>query len=258
MVKSHHLAIEPGDVGRFVILPGDPGRCKVIASHFDNPKKNAENREYVTYTGSILNEPVSVSSTGIGNPSAAIAIEELRAVGADTFIRVGTSGGMQPNQIPGDLAIITGSIRDEGTSKHYLPIEFPAVANIDVVIALREAAETLGYNTHLGISHSKDSYFGQMAPERMPVANFLEERWKAWVQGGAICAEMESAILLSLGAVYRLRVGSITLIAMNQDKPELGISTDTAPAIKTAIKAIELLIQLDRKNEEERMNATRN
>jgi len=245
-MKQHHLKIEPSDVGRYVLLPGDPARCKTIASHFDQARKVAQNREFVTYTGKLLNEPVSVTSTGIGNPSAAIAIEELRAVGADTFIRVGTSGGMQPNQTPGDLAIITGSIRDEGTSNHYLPIEFPAVASLDVVSALRTAAEKLGYKTHLGISHSKDSYYGQMSPERMPVAAYLQDRWKAWVQGVAICAEMESAILLTLGAVYRLRVGSVTLIAINQAKPELGVSTNITPMINTAIETIRLLIQQDR------------
>lgn len=250
-MKQYHLEVAPGDLGQYVILPGDPGRCKTIAGHFNNPKKVAENREYIAYTGNLLNEVVSVTSTGIGNPSAAIAIEELRAVGANTFIRVGTSGGMQSHQNPGDLAIITGSIRDEGTSKHYLPIEFPALASIDVVAALKKAADKLGYKTHLGISHSKDSYFGQMAPDRMPVANSLQERWKAWVRGGAICAEMESSILLTLGAVYRLRTGSITLIAINQDKPELGISTDTTPVIKTAIEAIKQLIRLDRIKEKD-------
>ena len=245
-MKQYHLEVGPGDVGRYVILPGDPARCEKIASYFDNPEKVAQNREYTTYTGSLLNEAVSVTSTGIGNPSAAIAIEELRTVGADTLIRVGTSGGMQLDQTPGDLAIITGSIRDEGTSKHYLPIEFPAVATLEVVTALRDAANMLGYKTHLGISHSKDSYYGQMSPESMPVASYLKDRWRAWVRGGAICAEMESSILLTLGAVYRLRVGSITLIAINQDKPELGVSTNTDPVIKTAIEAIKLLIQLDR------------
>lgn len=238
--------MEPGDVGRYIILPGDPGRCEKIASHFDDPKLVAYNREFKTYTGTLLGEKVSVTSTGIGNPSAAIAIEELLAVGADTFIRVGTSGGMQPDQNPGDLAIVTGSIRDEGTTRHYLPIEFPAIANLDVVTALRKAAAGFGYKSHLGISHSKDSYYGQMQADRMPVADYLNERWKAWVQGGAICAEMESSTLLTLGSIYRVRAGSITLIAINQDRPELGVFTDTNPVIKTAIEALRILIYQDR------------
>ena len=246
MVKQKHLAIERGDVGRYVLLPGDPGRCAKIAAHFDDAHLISENREFVTFTGRLLGEKVSVVSTGIGNPSAAIAIEELRAVGADTFIRVGTSGGMQPDQRPGDLAIITGSIRDEGTTKHYLPVEFPAIAHLDVVLALKDAASTLGHRFHLGISHSKDSFYGQVAAERMPVAGFLQERWKAWVQGGVICAEMESATLFTLSAIYRLRAGSITLIAINQERPELGSVSDTGPMIETAIAALEIIIQRDR------------
>ena len=136
----YHIQMKKGDVGRYVFLPGDPGRCEKIASYFDDPKLVAYNREYKTYTGTLLGEKVSVTSTGIGCPSTAIAVEELIMLGADTFIRVGTSGGMQPHQKPGDLAIVTAAIRDEGTTMHYMPPEFPAVANVDVVTALREAA----------------------------------------------------------------------------------------------------------------------
>jgi len=239
------LEIEPGDIGRYVILPGDPGRTEKIAAYFDAPQLISSSREYKTYTGTLLGEKVSVTSTGIGNPSAAIAIEELLSMGANTFIRVGTSGGMQPDQNPGDLAIITASIRDEGTTKHYLPIEFPAVAHLEVVVALRQAAANLGHTAHLGISHSEDSYYGQVQADRMPVANYLNTRWKAWVQGGSICAEMESSTLLTLSSIYRARAGSITLIAINQDQPELGVSTNTDPVIETAIEAFKILIQTD-------------
>ena len=182
----YHIQMKKGDVGRYVFLPGDPGRCEMIASYFDDPQLIAYNREYKTYTGTLLGEKVSVTSTGIGCPSAAIAVEELIMIGADTFIRVGTSGGMQPHLNPGDLGIVTGAIRDEGTTKHYMPIEFPAVADIDVILALRDAAEKLNIPAHLGISQSKDSFFGQHTPERMPVDAYLLERWKAWVQGGTI------------------------------------------------------------------------
>jgi uridine phosphorylase len=247
-----HLQISPGDVGKYVLLPGDPARCDKIAAHFDDPVQVAYNREFKTITGSLLGEKVSVVSTGVGNPSAAIAIEELHKVGVTTFIRVGTSGGMQPETLPGDLAIIKASIRDEGTTKHYMPVEFPAIAHLDVVMALKESAESLGFRYHIGISHSKDSYFGQVEPERMPVAEYLQERWEAWTQGGAICAEMESATLLTLGAVYGLRTGSITLIAINQDNPELGVKTDVEPLITTAISAIKKLIRNDFEKEKEK------
>jgi uridine phosphorylase len=244
----YHIQMKKGDVGRYVLLPGDPGRCELIASYFDNPQLVAYNREYKTYTGTLLGEKVSVTSTGIGCPSTAIAVEELIMLGADTFIRVGTSGGMQVEIDPGDLAIITGAIRDEGTSLHYLPPEFPAVANIEVVAALREAAQRTGVPYHLGISHSKDSFYGQHQPERMPVADHLLERWKAWKMGGAICSEMEAAIIFILGSIYRKRTGGVMLIAANQERKEAvrTIVHDLHGVVSTAIEALKILIERDR------------
>ena len=164
MTKQHHIHLEPGDVGRYVLMPGDPGRVEVIARHLDDAKHIATNREYVTYTGFLDGVKVSVTSTGIGCPSAAIALEELVRVGADTFIRVGTSGAIQPGTKSDELAIITGAIRDEGTSLHYLPAEFPAVANLEIVQALRRAAQTSKTPFRLGITQSKDSYYGEVEP----------------------------------------------------------------------------------------------
>lgn len=243
----HHIHMKQGDVGRYVFLPGDPGRCEKIASYFDNPQLIAYNREYKTYTGTLLGEKVSVTSTGIGCPSTAIAVEELIMIGADTFIRVGTSGGMQPYLRAGDLGIVTGAIRDEGTTGHYMPIEFPAVANLDVVLALREAAEKLGNRYALGISQSKDSFYGQHAPERMPVDQRLLERWKAWVQGGTICSEMEAATIFVLSSIYRKRAGGIMLIGWVQEgaHPEEHVS-DLDPLIRTAIESVKILIAKDR------------
>ena len=251
MAKQKHLQIEAGDVGRYVLLPGDPGRCEKIAAFFESPREVAYNREFRTVTGILLGEQVSVVSTGIGNPSAAIAIEELKNVGAETLIRVGTSGGMRSDVNPGDLGLIQASIRDEGTTKHYMPVAFPALAHIDVLLALREAAQQLGHPAHIGISHSKDSFYGQIEPERMPVSEDLLDRWHTWVKGSTLCAEMESATLFTLGAIYRLRTGSIVLIAMNQGKPELGSVSDVRPMIATATKALKILIQRDRKERKE-------
>ena len=157
--KEYHIGVGAGDVGRYVILPGDPGRCEKIAKHFDNPVKIAQNREYTTYTGYLDGEKVSVVSTGIGGPSASIAVEELIHCGADTFIRVGTSGGMQKEVLGGDLVIATGAIRFEGTTKEYAPIEYPAVPDFDVTTALKEASEELGYRHHLGIGQCKDTFY---------------------------------------------------------------------------------------------------
>ena len=245
-----HLKLKKGDVGRYVLLPGDPGRCETIASHFDNPKLMAYNREYKTYTGTLLGEKVTVTSTGIGCPSTAIAVEELIQLGADTFIRVGSSGGMQPAERPGDLAIITAAIRDEGTSLHYMPVEFPAVADFEVVMALKEAATRLHNRYFLGITQSKDSFYGQHQPERMPVASRLLDRWKAWKMGGAICSEMESAVLFILGSIYRKRTGGVMLIMGNQeaDDPVVrkGIQDNLDDLIATAIESVKILIQKDK------------
>lgn len=246
--RMHHIDMVKGDVGRYVFLPGDPGRCELIASYFDNPKQVAYKREYNTYTGTLNGEKVSVTSTGIGCPSAAIAVEELIMLGADTFIRVGTSGGMQPHQVPGTLAIVSGAIRDEGTTKHYLPIEFPAVAHIDVTLALRDAAEKLGNPYEIGVSQSKDSFYGQHQPEKMPVANYLLDRWHAWKAGGAICSEMEASSIFIISSIHRVRAGGVMLIMANQESsdPNAGVVHDLNPMIMTAIEAVKIMIEKDK------------
>ena len=168
--KQYHLQIGPGDVGEYVILPGDPKRCAKIAAYLKDARLIADSREYVTYTGTLDGMKVSVTSTGIGGPSASIAMEELYRCGAKTFIRVGTCGGMQLEVKGGDLVIATGAIRMEGTSKEYAPIEFPAVADLDVTCALREAAGKIGAVYHTGVVECKDSFYGQHEPEKKPVA----------------------------------------------------------------------------------------
>jgi uridine phosphorylase len=216
--RQHHIQVAPGEVGRYVFLPGDPGRCEPIARLFDDPVLVAKNREYETWTGTLDGERVSVTSTGIGCPSAAIAMEELVKIGADTFVRVGTSGSMQPEIAPGDLGVISAAIRDEGTTRHYLPIEFPAVADIDVTRALAIGARSLGKTVHIGISQSKDSFYGQHEPGRMPVAGRLKERWSAWMAGGAICSEMEAAALYIVASTLRVRAGGIMMIMGHPDQ----------------------------------------
>ena len=183
---QYHIGLKQGDVGKYVILPGDPKRCAKIAQYFDEPKLVADNREYVTYTGYLDGEKVSVTSTGIGGPSAAIALEELVNVGAETFIRVGTCGGMQIDVKGGDIVIATGAIRAEGTSKEYAPIEFPAVANLDVTNALVQASKNLGYTSHTGVVQCKDSFYGQHSPETKPVSDELLNKWEALKRLGCL------------------------------------------------------------------------
>ena len=247
----YHIQMKKGDVGRYVLLPGDPGRCSLIAKYFDDAKKVAQNREYTTYTGYLLGEKVSVTSTGIGCPSTAIAIEELSMIGADTFIRVGTSGGMQPYTRVGDLAITSAAVRDEGTSLHYMPLAFPAVADIDVILALREAAERVGCRYHVGITQSKDSFYGQHNPERMPVGYDLVNRWKAWIAGGVLCSEMEASTVFVVSSILKKRAGGIMLVAGNQELPPLSPEeyaklTDLDPLLRTSAEALKILIEKDR------------
>lgn len=246
---QYHLQIKAGDVGKYVILPGDPKRCAKIAKYFDDPVLIADSREYVTYTGYLDGVKVSVTSTGIGGPSAAIAMEELVRCGADTFIRVGTCGGMDIDVKGGDLVIATGAIRNEGTSREYAPIEFPAVADIDIVNALTQAAKDGGYCWHRGVVQCKDSFYGQHEPGVMPVSYELENKWQAWLRLGCKASEMESAALFTVAAHLNVRCGSVFLAVANQEREKAGLDNpavhDTDMAIRTGVEAIRNLIKMD-------------
>lgn len=251
--KQYHIAVGPGDVGRYVILPGDPKRCEKIARHFDHPRLIADSREYVTYTGTLDGVPVSVTSTGIGGPSASIALEELVRCGANTFIRVGTCGGMQTDILGGDLVIANSAVRMEGTSKEYAPIEFPAVANLQVVNALVKAASDAGAPHHVGVVQCKDAFYGQHEPETKPVSYELTNKWEAWLRLGCLASEMESAALFVVGSYLRVRVGSVFLVVANQERDKLGLPNphahDTELAITTAVAAVRELIREDRQQQ---------
>ena len=217
---QYHVQLKAGDVSDFVILPGDPGRVEFIAEHFDSATLVADNREYKTMTGKYKGRSVSVTSTGIGCPSTAIAVEELANVGAKTFVRMGTSGAMQDFTRVGDKVIATGAVRYEGTSVQYMPIEFPAVASHDMVAALVNSAADAKLNYHTGIVQSKDSFYGQHNPEGMPIAAELLQKWEAWVKGGVLCSEMEAATLFVVGSYRKLRTGAVLLVAGDQAKGE--------------------------------------
>lgn len=251
--KEYHTQVGVGDVGRYVIMPGDPKRCEKIAAHFDNPVLVADSREYVTYTGYLDGEKVSVTSTGIGGPSASIAMEELVHCGADTFIRVGTSGGMQLDVLGGDLVIANGAIRMEGTSKEYAPIEYPAVADYEVVNALVHGAKKCDRRYHVGVVQCKDAFFGQHEPEVKPVGYELLNKWDAWVKMGAMASEMESAALFIVGSYLRVRVGSVMLVIANQERAKKGLTNeqvhDTEIAIEVAIEGLRELIRKDKEDQ---------
>lgn len=248
--KQYHIGCAKGDVGRYCILPGDPGRCKQIAQQLESPIHIAYNREFNTYTGRLEGEVVGVTSTGLGGPSAAVAIEELTACGAHTFIRVGTCGGIQLSVESGQLVIASGSVRMEGTSREYAPIEFPAVGDFDVLCALKQAADRLGVDSHVGVVQCKDSFYGQHSPERMPVAEELLKKWEAWKRLGVLASEMESAALYTAAAALNVRCGTVLQVVWNQERKKQGLSEpdcfDTDPAIRTALEAVRILIKKDR------------
>ncbi|MCD8149896.1 MAG: uridine phosphorylase [Clostridiales bacterium] len=243
---QYHLGIKEGDVGKYVILPGDPKRCAKIAAHFEDAHLVADQREYTTYTGYLDGVKVSVTSTGIGGPSAAIAMQELVLCGAQTFIRVGTCGGVHLDVKSGDLVIATGAIRMEGTSREYAPIEFPAVADHRIVCALEAAAQEAGYPSHIGVVQCKDSFYGEHEPEVMPVSYELTQKWEAWKRLGCLASEMESAALFTVAAHLHVRAGTVLLAVANQERELLGMENpmvhDTEAAIDTAVRALRKII----------------
>lgn len=249
--KQYHLQVGQGDVGKYVILPGDPKRCAKIAKYFENAGLVADSREYVTYTGYLDGVKVSATSTGIGGPSAAIALEELVMAGADTFIRIGTCGGMQIDVKGGDIVIASGAIRMEGTSREYAPIEFPAVADGKVANALIKAAEKLEHPYHVGVVQCKDSFYGQHSPEIKPVSYELLNKWEAWKRLGCLASEMESAALFVVSSSLKARMGSCLLVMANQEREKAGLDNpvvhDTDLAIRIAVEAIRDLIREDAK-----------
>lgn len=247
--RQYHIQVAKGEVGRYVIMPGDPKRCAKIAKYFDDPVLVADNREYVTYTGTLDGVKVSVTSTGIGGPSASIAMEELYRCGADTFIRIGTCGGMQPEVKSGDIVVATAAIRMEGTTREYAPIEFPAVADLTVTNALAAAAGAKGFSFHTGVVQCKDSFYGQHEPEIKPVSYELMNKWEAWKRLGCLASEMESAALFVVASYLRVRAGSCFLVVANQEREKLGLDNpvmhDTDMAIQVAVEAIRRLIRED-------------
>ena len=249
-MKQYHIALSEEHSAKYAIIPGDPGRVEKIAAFLDNARQVGNNREYNSYLGYLNGEKVLVVSTGIGGPSCAICVEELAKIGVDTFIRVGTCGGMQPEVKPGDVIISTGAIRQDGTSREYMPIEFPAVADFHVTSALYKAAQDLGYDNHIGVVQAKDSFYGQHSPESMPTAPELLAKWDAWKRGGCLASEMEGATLFIVSAARGLRSGGVFHCVWNQEVSQSAMpkerTEDTSCAIKTAIEAIRILIKQDK------------
>ena len=247
--KQYHIGVSSDEVGKYCILPGDPGRCEKIAAFLDNPYHVGMNREYNIWNGYIEGELVTVCSTGIGGPSTAIAVEELCACGADTLIRVGTCGGISLDVKSGDVVVASGAVRQDGTSMEYAPTIFPAVSSFSVLSALAESAEKLGYTSHVGVVQSKDSFYGQHSPHRMPTESDLCQKWEAWKRLGVLASEMEASTLFVVGASLGINTGAVFMSVWNQERFLAGLDTnsdethDTEKAIKTAVEAIRIMIK---------------
>lgn len=247
--KQFHIPLSRGEVGKYCILPGDPGRCEKIAAFLENPSRLVQNREYNVYQGTLCGEHVTVCSTGIGGPSTAIAVEELTACGAEILIRVGTCGGIALPVKSGDVVIASGAVRQDGTSHEYAPPEFPAVPSPKVMLALMRAADGLGYASHTGVVQSKDSFYGQHSPARMPTSAALLEKWEAWKRLGVLASEMEASTLFTVGAALGVQTGAVFHCIWNQERANAGLDTaadeahDTEKAIRVAVEAIRLLIE---------------
>lgn len=245
-----HLKARAGDVGRYCLLPGDPARCAKIAQYFDNAKLISQNREFTIYTGTLSGEKVSAVSTGIGGPSAAICVEELVNIGADTLIRVGTSGGIDLKVSAGDLVIAQSAVRQDGTSLEYAPIEYPATADFNVTLALKKAAESLKFSYHIGVVQAKDSFYGQHSPQSMPTSPKLLTQWEAYKKLGVLASEMESAAIFTVAAVRRIRAGAVFATLWNQEREAAGLDQDenfdTTSAIRCAVEAVKILIAQDK------------
>jgi uridine phosphorylase len=245
MSVQYHIRCGPGDVGEFVLLPGDPGRSEVIAKHLTDAKLVARHREYTTYTGTLDGNKVSVCSTGIGSSSTAIAIEELAAIGARTLIRVGTTGSLQPQVHFGDLVIAEAAVRDEGTTPAYVPLAFPARAERHVLIALLSRAERSGHRWHAGVVRSHDALYADLQAAEAPRHQAIVAELEVWRRAGVLCNDMETSTLFTLGALRNLRTGTI-LMTVNEPgeegiDPERVAKLDLTPMIQVALEAIRLL-----------------
>lgn len=245
--KKYHVGLAKGEVGHYVLVPGDPARTAVIARFLDGAKEMAFSREYRTFTGSLAGVPVSTMSTGMGGPSVAIGVEELSELGVHTFLRVGTCGAAQPEIKMGDLVIALGSVRSEGTPNGYVPTEYPAVASLDVVNALVDAAKASGVQYHVGIIRSVDALYSDLMPDTMPRPH-LRDELEMWSRAGILSNDMETSTLFVVARLRKLRAGTINLCV---DELGAGEIHHLDPSymermLKVAVHAIRLLIERDR------------
>jgi uridine phosphorylase len=239
--RQYHIGLSAGDVSPYVLLPGDPARVPMIAKLWDKREHVVTNREYCTWRGTVGGMPIACTSTGIGGPSAAIAIEELVKIGCHTFIRVGTCGSLQTYVNVGDLVISTATVREDGTSVQYVPLGYPAVANLDVTLALRDAALRCGLRAHTGIGQTKDAFYTEGA-EDLPMAEAQKERWACWKRANVLATSMEAAALFVIGSIRRVRVGEVlAVIGLTYKDEPITKKVGVEAAARCAIEAMRYL-----------------
>ena len=243
---QYHLGVGREDVASSVLLPGNPDRLETITDCWEEADERGAHREFRTATGTYRGTPISVTSTGIGSPSAAIALEELARIGADTFVRVGSCGTLRRDVDVGDLVITTGAVRQEGTSDEYVRPDYPAVAHHEVVSALIAAAERLGHPYHVGLTMSADSFYaGQGRPGfRGFQAEGSETLLDALREANVTNVEMEASAILTLASIYGLRAGAVCAVYANRETGEFRTEGDDRAA-ETASLAIALLARMD-------------
>jgi uridine phosphorylase len=244
--KKYHIGLSRADVGDYVLVPGDPFRTPLIARHLDAAKEIAFSREYRTFTGQVDGVPVSAMSTGMGGPSVAIGVEELRELGVHTLLRVGTCGALQPQVKMGDLVIAIGSVRSEGTPDGYVPKEYPAIASLDVVNALVEAAESAKAPYHVGLMRSVDALYSDLVPDQMPRPD-LRAELEMWTKAGIVGNDMETSTLYVVSRLRGMRAGTVCLCV---DEVGAGEIHHLDPSymdrmLSVAVEAIRLLIKRD-------------
>jgi uridine phosphorylase len=249
--KAYHLLLAPGEAPRYVLLPGDPGRVPLIAKHWAGAREVARNREFVTWVGSYKGVAVGATSTGIGSGSTAIAVEELLYAGADTFIRVGTTGALRREVRLGDLIIGTAAVRFDGASRWYAPPEYPAAAHWLVVRALVEAAESLGVRHHIGVVASTDSFY--VGQERPGYGGFMPPWSKGLIDTlrslRVLSFEMESATIFTLASIYGARAGGVYAAIANRETDEFAPEVGVEDAVRVANEAVKILAEYDRKGD---------
>jgi len=242
MEKQHHLQLLPGDVGETVFLPGDVSRAKIIADHFDSAELVAQNRHYNTFTGIYQGVKVSVTSTGIGGAAAAIAIEELINVGAKNLIRIGTGGAIQTWLPSPCILVITAAVRGDGTTREYFPIEYPAVADLDIVEGMMASAEELNIEVHPGLEWSHDTFYAGSTLSKLDILTIE----KPWIDAGVLIASQEASTVLALSMARKCRGGTILCSSGCHQYPDEGASEDEmAQAVSNAIKiSLETAVKL--------------